>query len=540
MRNKSVLLLCVIAVVTICHAGTIPCMADDYYVSPSGNDSNPGSKALPWRTIGKAAKTLVAGDTVYIRAGTYKEQVKPANSGNAGSYITYSAYPGETATIDGNGMKLQNHTGLFHISNRKYLKVQGLRVINAGPHDNVSGILVNESSHVIIKGNYTYNTASSGIGVWDSDNIIIDGNEVELACNDGEQECLTVAVTDTFEIKNNYVHHGGPGSIGGEGLDAKDGSSNGKIFNNHIHDMNRLGIYVDAWDKHTYNIEVFSNIVHDCTEDGFALAAENGGLLDNVRVYNNIAYDNRYNGLTIASWGVRGAKHPMKDLYVVNNTFYSNGCKEWGGGISIENGNVNGLVVRNNILSQNYWFQMQSEVPIGGFNIDHNLIDGYREYDDELRGGNHVQGDPRFVNPSENNLRLQAGSPAINTGSGTDAPEKDSDYGNRPASGGYDIGAFEYGSKNDIKTPKKLKAKARKRQRVKLRWRDKSKNETGFNIERREDGEGVWRVVAEADANSRKHIDAGLKPAASYSYRVRAFNNSGYSFYSNVAVVTTK
>lgn len=44
-----------------------------YYVAKNGNDSNPGTESQPWRTIQKAAETLVAGDTVYIKAGTYNE-----------------------------------------------------------------------------------------------------------------------------------------------------------------------------------------------------------------------------------------------------------------------------------------------------------------------------------------------------------------------------------------------------------------------------------------------------------------------------------
>ncbi|GAG74122.1 unnamed protein product, partial [marine sediment metagenome] len=61
--------------------------------------------------------------------------------------------------------------------------------------------------------------------------------------------------------------------MGGEGIDVKDGSSNGKVYKNHVHDINRLGIYVDAWDKHTYNIEVFQNIVHNCSGDGFCVVS---------------------------------------------------------------------------------------------------------------------------------------------------------------------------------------------------------------------------------------------------------------------------
>src|SRR5512139_2607009 len=49
-----------------------PAYAADYYVSgSSGNDDNPGTLESPWQTIQKANATLQAGDTVYIRGGTY-------------------------------------------------------------------------------------------------------------------------------------------------------------------------------------------------------------------------------------------------------------------------------------------------------------------------------------------------------------------------------------------------------------------------------------------------------------------------------------
>src|SRR4030042_2212460 len=61
-----------------------------YYVSPAGNDANLGTESKPWRTIQKAADTLAAGDTVYIKTGVYAEMVEPQNSGSAGHYIGYA------------------------------------------------------------------------------------------------------------------------------------------------------------------------------------------------------------------------------------------------------------------------------------------------------------------------------------------------------------------------------------------------------------------------------------------------------------------
>ena len=299
--------------------------ATTYYVDqnhPSANDTNPGTEDSPWVTIQHAAETIVAGDTVYIKAGTYQEMVIPQKSGSTGNYIVYAAYPGDEVTIDGIGMTLPEWGGLFTVEDMSYIKISGLRIINAGPNDNNAGICVDNASHIIIENNYTYNTVSSGIGVWGSNNIIIDGNEVVLACNDGDQECITVAGTDIFEIRNNHVHHGGPGTFAGEGIDIKDGSSNGRVYKNHVHDLPaRLGIYVDAWDKHTYNIDVFQNIVHNCGADGFGVSSEDGGLLENVRIFNNIAYNNKYVGITISRWGNPVPQHPMNNIKIINNIF---------------------------------------------------------------------------------------------------------------------------------------------------------------------------------------------------------------------------
>jgi parallel beta-helix repeat protein len=427
-------------------AGCQVVAADTYYVAPAGNDGWPGTLNQPWRTIQRAADTLAPGDTVYVKAGIYSERVTPSISGSAGNVITYAAYQNDLVTIDGSAVALPSWGGgLFEISGLSYITVSGLRVVNVGPGDNDVGILVDSSDHVVISNCSTYNTASSGIAAWDSSDIVIADNEVELACNDGEQECITVANTDVFEIRNNHVHHGGPGSIGGEGIDAKDGSRNGKVFGNHVHHINRLGIYVDSWDKHTYAIEVYGNVAHHCAGDGFALAAENGGLLEDVVVFNNIAYANDHVGLTVGGWGEPGASHPMSDITVVNNTFHDNGRAGWGGGILIDNPEVTGLVIRNNICSENSDFQIANEAFAPNPTVDHNLIDGTQAYTGAVNGADHQTGDPRFADAANADYHLLDGSPAIDNGSSTGAPVVDFDGSPRPFGAGHDIGAFEYG-----------------------------------------------------------------------------------------------
>ncbi len=72
-----------------------------YYVATNGVDTNPGTLAQPLLTIQKAASMAVAGDTVSIRGGMYRETVAPANSGSCEAPINYQSYGSEVATIDG-------------------------------------------------------------------------------------------------------------------------------------------------------------------------------------------------------------------------------------------------------------------------------------------------------------------------------------------------------------------------------------------------------------------------------------------------------
>src|SRR5439155_24857655 len=68
-----------------------------YYVAQSGgNNSNPGSQSAPFQTIQKCANVAGAGDTCLVRAGTYRETVRPANSG-----VTFAPDGNASVTVSG-------------------------------------------------------------------------------------------------------------------------------------------------------------------------------------------------------------------------------------------------------------------------------------------------------------------------------------------------------------------------------------------------------------------------------------------------------
>lgn len=93
--------------------------ASVFYVAPAGNDANPGTISQPFATIQRVQAALHAGDTAYIRGGTYhmmEQQItKKENiwayvtyldkSGTKDHPICYFAYPGEKPIFDYSNIK---------------------------------------------------------------------------------------------------------------------------------------------------------------------------------------------------------------------------------------------------------------------------------------------------------------------------------------------------------------------------------------------------------------------------------------------------
>jgi len=439
MIRKSLMILAV-AIIVAPHART-------YYVAKNGNDgNNPCTINAPWLTIAKAANTLTAGDTVLIRAGAYNERLQPANSGTANARIHFSAYPGESVTLQGDGLGGQ---GIVFTNGKDYLSFFGLRTANTDNASNrpETGFWIINSSYVTIRGCYTYNTESSGIIVSEQgadDHIYIDSNKVEKACNDGAQECISIAKCNTFEITRNEVFNGGPGTNGGEGIDCKFGSSNGKVAYNYVHNLSRQGLYADAWSMATSNIEYCGNIVHDC-QFGLGAASEQGGTLTGITFHDNVVYNTDGPGMYILM-----SAGPMGDLYFVNNTVHNTGTG-WGQGMWFNGPQAANVIVRNNIFSGLSGQPFYVQAAPSSWTVDHNLAATAQSG----QASGFIIGTPQYVNSTGGDFHLKSGSPGIDAGSSDTKYATslgDLDRKNRIIDGDcngtatIDMGAYEYQS----------------------------------------------------------------------------------------------
>lgn len=194
-----------------------PIVAKDYYVSPGGKDSNPGTLSQPWGTIGKANSLVRAGDTVILRGGTYSGQsIRPAQSGSASAPITYRAYSGETPTLSGGSTQID-------LNGRQYIIVDGVRGLDASNlwidvHGGTShcsimnstfrnakgwnGVRIDSSSHHISFLNNSFVAAAGGKwGFGPPDTIGVSGSYILL-----EGNTLTYAGHYLINARNG-AHH---------------------------------------------------------------------------------------------------------------------------------------------------------------------------------------------------------------------------------------------------------------------------------------------------------------------------------------------
>jgi hypothetical protein len=216
-----------------------------YYVANAGNDSNPGTKSAPWKTIQHAADTVHAGSTVYVRGGTYEELVRINVSGNASDgFITFRSYPGETAVLDAGHFTPKDRQGVVTIQNQSYVRIEGFEIRNfrtAEHHLTPMGInVIGSGSHIELLKNNVHDIQQTFPG---RDKPGSGGNGFVIAVYGTN---ATTPITDLI-IDGNEVHHLKTGSS--ESLVVNGNVTNFRITHNIVHDNNNIGIDVIGFER---------------------------------------------------------------------------------------------------------------------------------------------------------------------------------------------------------------------------------------------------------------------------------------------------
>jgi parallel beta-helix repeat protein len=94
LRESILLVVCIVWSVDRLPAAT-------YFVSPAGDDASNGTRGTPLKTISAAANKAVAGDTVLVLEGVYRERVAPPRGGVKGKPIIYRGESGKRVVVKG-------------------------------------------------------------------------------------------------------------------------------------------------------------------------------------------------------------------------------------------------------------------------------------------------------------------------------------------------------------------------------------------------------------------------------------------------------
>ena len=102
------------------------------------------------------------------------------------------------------------------------------------------------------------------------------------------------------------------------------------------------------------------------------------------------------------------------------------------------------------------------------------------------------------------------------------------------------INAYKALNYNPLTAPGSLTATASSTSAIDITWTDTSSNESGFRIERKTDSEETYAQIATVGANVGSYTSTGLTTSTTYYFRVRAYNATTHSTYSNEASTTTR
>jgi len=162
--------------------------AAEYYVATDGNDQSTGVLNAPFATLTKAFKVAGAGDTIFLRGGTYRELVQVTSGGGApGAYLTLKAYEGEAPVVKGSDLvsgwephegAIWKKTGWQIRSQQVFCNDQCLQQIGVPSPNYTSSYYTPVGSGIsdMYPGTFYYDSAATTLYVW-----LPDGSDPNLA-----------------------------------------------------------------------------------------------------------------------------------------------------------------------------------------------------------------------------------------------------------------------------------------------------------------------------------------------------------------------
>lgn len=491
------------------------------FVTPSGAGSQDGSSwanAFPGTSLQTAVNASSSGDQVWVAAGTYQT--------TSGTDRTISFSMKEGVLIYGSFAGTESLLSQRTMANGPTSILTG-EIGAAGISDN--------SYRVIINGDLTTASVLDGF-------VIRDGNDDRTAT--------------ASEGLGGGIYNAGSAS----------GNSSPTIRNCVI--TNNRATFGAGVFNNGFNGKTSSPVLSHCIITGNTATSAGGGIdnfgvtgnanptITNCLIYNNTApkAGGMYN------WGGdNGNANPT----ILNSAFINNSATgDVAGGLIADNLNQFGgnsgssaVVVRNSIFWGNTATGGGPQFAIAGtgtFTSTYSIIDMSSQSSPHVISGagtGNLTSDPLFVNisngigaddqwmTSDDGLRLQSSSPAVNAGENSGVPTADLINNNRIANSTVDIGPYEYGS-----TPLPVElvsfSAALQGTKIMLTWNTASEsNNHGFEVERKAP-HSQWERIGFVEGHGTSSVPHEYSfvdrsvPAGTIAYRLKQIDRDGTYSYS--------
>ena len=425
-----------------------------YYVDTTGNDGNPGTLSQPWKTISKANSTLIAGDTVYIRAGTYGT-IEPANTGTSNHIITYQNYNGEDVQIKGTNLYDSYRYDLI-LANKSYINIIGID-LSKPPSSSRRWFILDNVSHVLVKDcdfkdgyeNFAYSMSKiNNMSYCVFDNCSWDASNTDEESN---------TQNDLFRVDGDSDHN------------LWINCHFGNVSHSPVHFESNIANYFvfykckfdNKW-RHGLNVRfgpfmvekcIFADIGKECsTCPWFSDRCTNNrvtGALYTMAAKKGIIRENTFYN---CDWTIDISMQfdDTKDSWIYHNTAYNaegHGGSHPDRGILLISESGGATIVHDNNIINNVFAESENSKQIGAYNYNdpaYNPVDNVISYNliydkntnkvrwgttigtveyvennhDDWIAGTNIVADPLFVDPNAAtpDFNLQLGSPAINAG----------------------------------------------------------------------------------------------------------------------------
>ncbi|MEN3044881.1 MAG: right-handed parallel beta-helix repeat-containing protein [Candidatus Hydrothermales bacterium] len=416
-----------------------------YFVSPNGNDSDPGTREKPWKTISYATTRLSPGDTLVIlpREGNRRPIIAGGN----------------------------NLAHAIDLSGKSYIWIENIEITH---NDTLKGegkyfrdaiyICDLPSTNIVLKNIYIHHIDEFGINIKDIDSLTIIGCRIEYCgfgsvggpkgVQGGWRNVIIRGCTLSYS-----GHYYGPG-IDNNPYTRPDGlgveESNGPLLVENTIAMHNKG---DGLDSKVKNTTIKECIVANNSCDGVKLWG------DSSRVINTLIYGKGDRDTTHIPWGsividqvekpnstfeiinctvddtlgivsvmyvqtTEGYRDIPVNLKLINNIFSGKGRNCY-----IGIGRASQITAKNNL----FYFPKSFYALQHGDNI-------YDSTNIGNLGPGNIYGRPLFVRTAWGEIgdyHLRDGSPAIDRGTSDNAPNIDLEGKPRPQGNGFDIGCYE-------------------------------------------------------------------------------------------------